>query len=79
MRLSKFSFYLEKAINELKPSIFAEYLMSVANAFNDFYTDHQVLVDDKKVRMHRLAIVDATRIVLRNGLELLGIEAPERM
>ena len=79
MRLSKFSFYLEKAINELKPSIFAEYLMSVANAFNDFYTDHQVLVDDKKVRMHRLAIVDATRIVLRNGLEVLGIEAPERM
>ncbi|ADC66120.1 arginyl-tRNA synthetase [Ferroglobus placidus DSM 10642] len=79
MRLSKFSFYLEKAVNELKPSVFAEYLMSVANAFNDFYTDHQVLVDDKRIRMHRLAIVDATRIVLRNGLELLGIEAPERM
>ena len=79
IKLSKFSFYLEKAVKELRPNIFADYLMSVANAFNDFYTDHQVLVNNNKLRMHRLAIVDASRIVLRNGLDLLGIKAPERM
>jgi len=54
-------------------------VLSVANAFNDFYRDHPVLKAESELRMHRLAIVDATRIVLRNGLELLGIEPLERM
>ncbi len=77
--LSKFSFYLEKAVKEMKPNVFAEYVLKVAIAFNDFYTDHPVLIDEKDVRMHRLSIVDASRIVLRNGLEVLGIEAPDKM
>ncbi|HIP25802.1 MAG TPA: arginine--tRNA ligase [Archaeoglobus profundus] len=77
--LSKFPYILQQVINELKPSIFADYLLSVANLFNEFYRDHPVLKADSEYRMHRLAIVDATRIVLRNGLELLGIEPLERM
>jgi len=77
--LSKFPYILQQVINELKPSIFADYLLSVANLFNEFYRDHPVLKADSEYRMHRLAIVDATRIVLRNGLELLGIEPLEKM
>ncbi len=77
--LSKFSYIIERVINELRPNIFAEYLMKVASSFNDFYRDHPVLNAKEEIRMHRLAIVDSTRIVLRNGLELLGIEALERM
>ncbi len=77
--LSKFSYMVLRVVNELKPNIFADYLLKVANAFNDFYRDHPVLKADSELRMHRLAIVDATRIVLRNGLELLGIEPLERM
>ncbi len=77
--LSKFSYVITKVVNELKPNVFAEYLLKVANAFNDFYRDHPVLKAESELRMHRLAIVDATRIVLRNGLELLGIEPLERM
>ena len=77
--LSKFSYVVLRVVNELKPNIFADYLLKVANTFNDFYRDHPVLKAESDVRMHRLAIVDATRIVLRNGLELLGIEPLERM
>ncbi|AIY89292.1 arginine--tRNA ligase [Geoglobus acetivorans] len=77
--LSKFSYVLERVVNTLRPNVFAEYVMDVAERFNDFYHRNPVLVEDSHLRMHRLAIVDATRIVLRNGLELLGIEALERM
>ncbi len=77
--LSKFSWVVEKALRTLRPNVFADYLMDVASAFNDFYSKHPVLKADSELRMHRLALVDACRIVLRNGLELLGIEAVERM
>jgi len=79
MLLSKFSYVVERVVNELRPNVFADYVMNVALTFNEFYRDHPVLKADAEHRMHRLAIVDACRIVLRNGLELLGIEALERM
>jgi arginyl-tRNA synthetase len=77
--LSKMPYYLKKVVEELKPNIFAEYLLSVASKFNDFYRDHPVLRAEDEIRRHRLAIVKATRNVLRSGLDLLGIEALERM
>ncbi|WP_456468379.1 arginine--tRNA ligase [Archaeoglobus sp.] len=79
MLLSKMPYFIGRVLNELRPNIFAEYVLSVASTFNDFYRLHPVLKADSELRMHRLAIVDATRIVLRNGLELLGIEPLERM
>ncbi len=79
MLLSKMPYMVKRVVKELRPNVFAEYLLSVAGAFNDFYRDHPVLKADSEIRMHRLAIVDATRVVLRNGLELLGIEPLERM
>lgn len=77
--LSKFPYVIERVVKDLKPNYIAEYLLSLANKFNDFYREHRVLDESGEIRMHRLAIVDAVRIVLRNGLELLGIEALERM
>lgn len=79
MILSKLPYFIQRVIKELRPNVFAEYLLSVASTFNDFYRLHPVLRAESELRMHRLAIVDATRIVLRNGLELLGIEPLERM
>jgi len=79
VELSKFSYLIERVINELKPNLFAEYLIGVASLFNDFYKDHPVLKAPSEYRMHRLAIVDSTRIVLRNGMELLGITPLEKM
>ncbi len=77
--LSKFSTVVEKVVNDLRPSAFADYIMEVANTFTEYYNKHPVLKEDESTRMHRLAVVDATRIVLRNGLELLGIEPLEKM
>jgi arginyl-tRNA synthetase len=55
------------------------YLEALATRFHQFYTVHRVLVDDEEVRARRLALCAATKIVLRSGLDLLGVEAPEKM
>ncbi len=77
--LSKFTHVIERVLKELRPNVFADYVLDIAMKFNDFYRLHPVLKEEKELRMHRLAIVDATRIVLRNGLEVLGIKPLERM
>ena len=55
------------------------YLETVATRFHRFYTVHQVLVEDETLRHRRLALCAATKLVLASGLNLLGVEAPERM
>ena len=55
------------------------YLETLANRFHQFYTVHRVLVDDADTRARRLALCSATKTVLRTGLELVGVEAPEKM
>ncbi len=55
------------------------YLETLATRFHQFYTVHRVLVEDEVVRGRRLALCAATKVVLRAGLELLGVEAPEKM
>jgi arginyl-tRNA synthetase len=55
------------------------YLETLATRFHRFYTVHQVLVEDEDLRQRRLALCAATKNVLRIGLGLLGVSAPERM
>ncbi len=55
------------------------YLETLATRFHQFYTVHRVLVDDADVRARRLALCAATKTVLRVGLGLLGVNAPEKM
>ncbi len=55
------------------------YLETLATRFHQFYTLHRVLVDDEDVRTRRLALCAATKTVLRAGLDLLGVHAPEKM
>ena len=55
------------------------YLETLATRFHQFYTIHRVLVDDEAVRSRRLALCAATKTVLGSGLNLLGVEAPEKM
>jgi arginyl-tRNA synthetase len=55
------------------------YLETLATRFHRFYTVHQVLVEGEDLRRHRLALCAATKNVLRAGLALLGVSAPERM
>ena len=55
------------------------YLETLATRFHQFYTVHRVLVDDADVRVRRLALCAATKSVLRSGLDLVGVKAPEKM
>jgi arginyl-tRNA synthetase len=55
------------------------YLETLATRFHQFYTVHRVLVDEEDLRNRRLALCSATKTVLRTGLALLGVEAPEKM
>jgi arginyl-tRNA synthetase len=55
------------------------YLETLATRFHQFYTVHRVLVDDEATRQRRLALCAATKTVLRSGLGLLGVNAPEKM
>ncbi|MBA2238201.1 MAG: arginine--tRNA ligase [Lysobacter sp.] len=63
----------------LEPHQVAAYLLELAQTFQTYYNDHQFLVDDPTLRHARLALAAATRQVLANGLDLLGVSAPEVM
>ncbi len=79
-RIDEFPEVLKKVVQNLKPELLTNYLNELAVAFSKFYEKVPVLRaenDDQKVA--RLALVKAVGIVLRNGLKLLGIEAPEKM
>jgi arginyl-tRNA synthetase len=77
--LSKYPEQVEAAAAGLEPHVIANWLRELANAFHTYYNSHQFLVDDKDLRDARLTLVVATRQVLRNGLDLLGLGAPESM
>lgn len=78
--LSEFPMIIDKACKDYKPHIITTYLFKLASKFNQFYRDCPVLPEkNKEIRKARLALVKATQIVLRNGLKLLGIKAPEEM
>jgi arginyl-tRNA synthetase len=77
--LSKFPEIVETAALNLEPHLVAGWLRELANAFHTYYNSHQFLVDDTALRNARLALVVATRQVLKNGLGLLGLGAPEKM
>ncbi|MGY0560624.1 arginine--tRNA ligase [Luteimonas sp. A277] len=64
---------------QLEPHLITTYLLELAQSFQTYYNDNQFLVDDASVRNARLALALATRQVLANGMELVGVAAPERM
>lgn len=78
--LGSFPEAITKSIKENQPSIVAEATFRVADQFNKFYHSSHVLTEpDPDVRNSRLRLTAASAQVIKNGLNLLGIEAPERM
>ncbi|MFQ7258392.1 arginine--tRNA ligase [Intestinibacter bartlettii] len=67
------------AMRKNEPHIITRFVLDLAQAFNKFYHDNPILVDDVEVRKARLALVAATRQTIENALTLLGMHAPERM
>ncbi|WP_066734867.1 arginine--tRNA ligase [Cupriavidus sp. D384] len=78
-RLAEFPDMLAAAAGELAPHAVAFYLRDLAGDFHAFYNADRVLVDDETVKRARLALLAATRQVLKNGLAVIGVSAPQRM
>ena len=70
---------LESCAMTHEPHRLAEYLQALAGTFHSFYGVHRVVGDDARVSAARLALVKSVQIVIRNGLSVLGVSAPERM
>lgn len=77
--LSEFGGVIEKATEKLEPSIVSRYLIDLAQQFNRFYHECPILVSDQQIRETRLALVECVQITLKNGLWLIGVEAPEEI
>lgn len=78
-RLARFPEVVNHAATSREPQQVAQYLLDLAAEFHSCYNAVKVMVDDDELRNARLALGLATRQVLRNGLDLLGVSAPEEM
>lgn len=70
---------LERAARELEPQVVAEYLRDLAAAFHKFYHECRIVVEAPPLRDARMRLLAAAKITLANGLQVLGVSAPERM
>ncbi|NNK37393.1 MAG: arginine--tRNA ligase [Xanthomonadales bacterium] len=77
--ISRFPEIIESSARLRAPHQLAHYLHALATDLHSYYNAHQFLVDDENLRNARLNLILATRIVLRSGLGLLGVSAPEEM
>ena len=77
--LARYPAVIEKAAGAREPHQLAHYLLDLANDFHRCYNACRFLVADQRARNARLALAEATREVIRNGLSILGVSAPERM
>lgn len=78
-RLIDYPQVIESAATDLSPHLIAFYLKDLASDFHSYYNASRFLVEDEKIKQARLALIAASAQVMRNGLNLLGVSAPEKM
>jgi len=78
-KLLRFQAALYICLTTVDPYMLTVYLAELSEAFHKFYDLHRVLTDDTLLTQARLALCDATRVVLAQGLDLLGVSRPEKM
>jgi arginyl-tRNA synthetase len=79
-KLIEFPQEVENAVEDLNPSKIAGHVFNTAKAFNQFYNKHPVLkAENEQFVEARLALIKATAVVLKNGLNLLGVDVLENM
>jgi len=79
LALAKYPEMLTSAANDFAPHDVTFYLRDLASLYHSYYDAERILVDDDAVKQARLALVAATAQVLRNGLKVLGVSAPQKM
>ena len=77
--LSRYPEVVENAAMNEEPHQLTHYLRELANGLHTYYNAHQFLIEEQGLRDARIKLILATREVLRNGLNLLGVSAPEQM
>lgn len=77
--LAGFPEQVEKSAATCHPHVIFTYLMTLAAAFHAYYNRHKVITEDTELTLARVSLVLAVKKVIRNGLFLLGVSAPERM
>ncbi len=77
--LSRYPEVVASAAASLEPHQVAYYLRDLATDFHTYYNAHPFLASENDLRLARLGLIDATRQVIANGLDLLGVSAPESM
>jgi len=78
-KLSRYPEVVESAARAYEPHQLAYYLRDLANDFHTYYNAHPFIAADPDLRLARLSLIDATRQVIANALDLLGVTAPEHM
>jgi arginyl-tRNA synthetase len=76
-RVGAFPEIVEQSANERAPHLLAQHLAGLAEDFHSYYAAHPLVVPDALLRNARLALASAVQVVIRNGLRLLGVAAPE--
>ncbi|MER2006561.1 MAG: arginine--tRNA ligase [Psychrobacillus sp.] len=76
--LQRFPQVIQKSLEQVDPSLIAKYCLTLSRHFNKYYANTKILVDDE-TKSSKLTLCYAVAIVLKEGLSLLGIEAPEQM
>jgi arginyl-tRNA synthetase len=77
--LARYPDVLAGSAKSMEPHRVTYYLMDLASAFHTYYNKHRVLSDDLQLQCGRLNLVLAVQKVIRNGLTLLGVSAPDKM
>jgi arginyl-tRNA synthetase len=77
--LARYSETVERSWKDLSPHHVANYLIDLAGTFNSFYANTQIVKADDGSSPHKVALVQAFSIVMKNGLAVLGIRVPEKM
>jgi arginyl-tRNA synthetase len=68
-----------EAGDKYEPSVVTRHIVDIAQAFNKFYHDEHILVDNEDEKVAKVALVMAAKAAIKNGLALLGMKAPEKM
>lgn len=77
--LNAFPDVVERAGDNFDPSLIGKYVIDLAQVFNKFYANVRILAEEEEIKASRLQLVSAVTIVLKEGLRLLGLAAPEEM
>ncbi|MFN3406792.1 MAG: arginine--tRNA ligase, partial [Caldimicrobium sp.] len=78
-KLSEFTDEIEMAVNQLAPYKITYYLLDLAGLFHEYYNKFRIVVEDKSLSLARLSLAKGCQILLKEGLNLLGISSPNKM